>query len=54
MPRATGIAFGDLVGKLAVLVVECPKCSRTGRYALRRLIEQRGREVTVLISSVRV
>jgi hypothetical protein len=31
-----------------VLRVECPKCSRTGRYALRRLIEQRGRDGTII------
>ena len=43
-----GTTFGDLDGKLDVLVVECPKCSRTGRYALRRLIEQRGRDVRIL------
>jgi hypothetical protein len=42
--RATGTTFGDLVGKLDSVIVECPKCSRTGRYALRRLIEQRGRD----------
>jgi hypothetical protein len=42
-PRSHGITFGDLVGKLAIVVVECPKCSRIGRYALRRLIEQRAR-----------
>jgi hypothetical protein len=36
MPRASGTTFGDLVGELNVVVVECPKCSRTGRYAPRR------------------
>jgi hypothetical protein len=25
-------------------VVECEKCGRTGRYAVRRLIDQRGRD----------
>ena len=38
----------DLVGKLDVVVAECPKCSRTGRYALHRLIEQRGRDGTII------
>ena len=38
----------DLVGKLDSVVVECPKCGRTGRYPLRRLIEQRGREGTII------
>ena len=31
-----------------MLRVECPKCTRTGRYALRRLIGQRGRDVRIL------
>jgi hypothetical protein len=48
MPRATGTTLGELVGKLAVLVVECPKCGRAGRYALRRLIEQHGRDGTII------
>src|SRR5262249_40376587 len=38
----------DLVGKLDVVVAECPKCSRTGRYGLRRLNEQRGRDRTII------
>jgi hypothetical protein len=38
MPRRIGTAFGDVVGKLDVLRVECSKCGRFGRYALRRLI----------------
>ena len=46
--RPAGTTFGDLLGKLAVVVVECPKCSRTGRYALRRLIEQRERDRTII------
>jgi hypothetical protein len=36
MPRDGAIIFGDLIGKLDLLRVECPKCGRTGRY-------QRGR-----------
>ena len=43
-----GTTFGDLVGKLDVLVVECPKCTRTGRYALSRLIDERGRDDTII------
>src|SRR5262249_9468882 len=31
------IIFGDLIGKLDVLRVECPKCGRSGRYARPRL-----------------
>ena len=38
----------DLVGKLDVVVAECPKCSRIGRYGLRRLNEQRGRDRTII------
>jgi hypothetical protein len=34
--------------KLDVLAVFCDKCGRTGRYALRRLIEQRGRNGTII------
>jgi hypothetical protein len=48
MPRDGAIIFGDLVGKLDVLVVECEKCGRSGRYAVRRLIEQRGREAKIV------
>ena len=43
MPRDGAIVFGDLVGKLDVLVVACEKCGRAGRYAVRRLVEERGR-----------
>jgi hypothetical protein len=42
MPRDGAIIFSDLVGKLDVLAVECSKCERRGRYAVRRLIEQHG------------
>jgi hypothetical protein len=30
MPRDGAIIFGDLIGKLDVLRVECPKCGRWG------------------------
>jgi len=51
-PRIVGavqlaVSFGDLVGKFGLLVVECPKCSRTGHYPLPRTIEQRGRGVRI-------
>jgi hypothetical protein len=42
LPRDGALIFGDLIGKLDVLVVDCPKCGRAGRYAVRRLIEERG------------
>src|SRR5262249_52436211 len=48
MTRTHGTMFGELVGKLDSVVVECPKCARTGRYALRRLIEQHGRDGTII------
>ena len=44
MPRDGAIVFGDLIGKLDVLHVHCPKCNRAGRYQMRRLIEERGRD----------
>lgn len=31
-----------------MLVVECPKCGRTGRYAVHRLIKQRRRDARIL------
>jgi 5-methylcytosine-specific restriction endonuclease McrA len=42
MPRDGAIIFGDLIGRLVVLVVACEKCGRSGRYSVGRLIEQRG------------
>jgi hypothetical protein len=32
MPRDGAIIFNDLIGKLDVLRIECPKCGRSGRY----------------------
>jgi hypothetical protein len=34
--------IGYLVGKLAVLRVECPTCGKQGRYAVARLIAELG------------
>ena len=48
MPRDGAIIVGDLVGKLDVLEVACDKCGRKGRYAVARLIEQRGRDAKVV------
>jgi hypothetical protein len=48
MPRDGAITFGDLIGKLDVLVVECPKCGRTGRYAVRRLMERHGHDGKII------
>jgi hypothetical protein len=44
IPRDGAIVFGDLVGKLDALAVECAKCERRGRYAVRKLIEAHGRD----------
>ena len=35
IPREGAIIFGDLIGKLDVLYIHCPKCSRAGRYRYR-------------------
>jgi hypothetical protein len=37
------IIFGDLIGKLGVLRIECAKCGRAGRYRLAQLIARHGR-----------
>ena len=47
-PCPPGTTFGDLVGKLTVLRVEFSKCGGFGRYSLRKLIEERGRDVRIL------
>ena len=44
MPRDGAIIFSDLIGKLDVLRIECPKCGRSGRYRLADLISRYGRD----------
>ena len=44
MPRDGAIIFGDLIGKLDMLRVECAKCGRSGRYRLADLITRYGRD----------
>ena len=44
MPRNGSIAFGDLIGELEHLAIACPKCHRLGRYSVRRLALQYGRD----------
>jgi len=44
MPREGAIIFSDLIGKLDMLRVECPKCGRNGRYRLADLIMRYGRD----------
>jgi hypothetical protein len=36
MPRDGVIIFGDLIGKLSELRIECPKCERARRHRLAR------------------
>jgi hypothetical protein len=44
VPRSGAIIFGDLIGKLDMLRIECPKCGRSGRYRLADLIIRYGRD----------
>jgi hypothetical protein len=48
MPRNGAIIFAGLIGKLDVLHVHCPKCSRAGRYRVQHLIKQRGRNAKLI------
>jgi hypothetical protein len=41
-PRDGAIIFRDLIGKLAVLGIECGKCGRSGQHRLDRLIMRYG------------
>src|SRR5215469_833309 len=43
MPRDGAINFGDLIGKLDMLRIECAKCGRSGRYRLADLLVRYGR-----------
>jgi len=45
MPCDGSLTPREPVGKLDVLVVESSKYGRTGRYAVRRLVERCGRDV---------
>jgi hypothetical protein len=54
MPRDGAIIFNDLLGKLDALEVTCDKCERKGRYAVARLIEQRGRDAKLVVFSPRL
>lgn len=42
MATKLSYTFGDLVGKVATVEVDCAKCSRRGRYRLDKLIERYG------------
>jgi hypothetical protein len=43
MPREGAIIFSDVMGKLDMLRIECPKCGRSGRYRLADLLMRYGR-----------
>jgi hypothetical protein len=45
--RDGAIIFGDLIGKLDMLRIECPNCGRSGRYRLADLIMRYGRDEKV-------
>jgi len=49
MPRDGAIIFGDLIGKLDMLRIECPKCGRSGRYRLADLLMRYGRDEKVFV-----
>jgi hypothetical protein len=44
MPRDGSLTPADLIGKLAILRVECEKCGRSGQYRVDRLLRQLGRD----------
>jgi hypothetical protein len=50
MPRDGALIFSDLIGKLDVLYVYCPKCSRGGRDRVQHLVEERGRNAKLIDS----
>jgi len=48
MPLSGAIIFGDLIGKLDVLYVHCAKCNCAGRYQVRQLVKDRGRNAKII------
>ena len=47
MPGRGAVTFGDLVGKVELLRLECSKCGRSGRYRVARLMRECGPEATL-------
>ena len=47
MSRDGAITFGDLIGKLDMLRIECAKCGRSGQYRLADLLMRYGRNEKV-------
>jgi hypothetical protein len=50
MPRDGAIIFSDLIGKLDVLRIECPKCERAGQYRVADLITRYGASIIVAVT----
>jgi hypothetical protein len=46
--RDGAITFSDLVGKLKVLRVDCPRCGRHGRYLVDKLVYDHGPEAKLI------
>ena len=44
MARDGSLTPADLIGKLDILRVECPKCGRAGQYRVDRLVREIGRD----------
>ena len=44
LPAHGAITFGELVGQLGRLRIDCPKCGRSGQYRLAVLIAKYGRD----------
>ena len=51
MAREGAIIFGDLIGTLDLLRIECSKCGRSGRYRLADLIARYGRDEKLFAST---
>jgi hypothetical protein len=47
MPYHSAITFADINDKLERLKLVCPKCDRFGRYSVKRLILQYGRDCKI-------
>jgi hypothetical protein len=48
MPRDGAIIIGDLVGKLRILRLDCPKCGKWSQYLVDRLITRYGPDTKLL------
>ena len=48
MPRKGAYILHDLIGRLLVLRLECPKCGRSGRYRLSKLLDECGGDYSLI------